>query len=456
MKRGKGFYKNLFALALPIILQNLIMTSLAMADIFMVGLLGEVPMAAVTVANTPAFVIQLLIFGLQSGSAVLISQFWGKQDKESINRVIGIGFYLAGTVSTVFAFLMFFFPIEAMSLFSNNEVLIPIAAKYARIIGFSYIFNSLTGVYTGAHRSMENPKLGLLVFSISMIINTFLNWVLIFGKLGAPAMGVEGAAIATLISRIVEFIIMLIYAKINKRFTLKSAPLLRPGKEMLKKFFKYSTPVVLNETLWGMGTAMYPTIMGHMENSTEILAAYTIAGNIDRLCTVAVFAIAATAATIIGREIGKGNMEEVYDIGSALCMVAVIAGLIIASVMLVLIKIFIAPVVYPLFGLSELSRSIATMMQIVTYIFLASRAFNTTNIVGVLRGGGDVLAATVIDVAPLWLAALPMAAICGLILKTGIFWVYIALSVENIVKFFLGIWRFRSRKWINDITHIKA
>ncbi|MEG1404503.1 MAG: MATE family efflux transporter, partial [Oscillospiraceae bacterium] len=451
MKRGKKFYKNLFALALPIILQNLIMLSLGMIDTFMVGMLGESELAAVTVANTPVFVIQLLIFGLQSGSSVLISQYWGKQDKLAISRVVGIGFYLAGTLSTAFALVMWFFPTQAMSLFCNNAELVDIAAQYVRIVGFSYVFNSITGVYTGAHRGMENPKLGLCIFAVSMCINTFLNWVLIFGKLGAPALGVEGAAIATVISRVVEFIIMIIYAKCNHRFKMKAKNLLMPGREMLKKFLRYSTPVVLNETLWGAGTALYPTIMGHMANSTEILAAYTIAGNIDKLCTVAVFAVAATAAIIVGREIGKGHADEAYEVGAALSLVSFGMGLVTGLVMLALIPILIAPYVYPLFGLSPLACSIATMMQTVTFIFIAMRAFNSTNIVGVLRGGGDVHAATLIDVLPLWLVALPFAAICGLVFKLDILWVYLALALENVVKFFFGLHRFRSKKWINDL-----
>ncbi|MEG1166302.1 MAG: MATE family efflux transporter, partial [Oscillospiraceae bacterium] len=350
--------------------------------------------------------------------------------------------------------VMWFFPTQAMSLFCNNAELVDIAAQYVRIVGFSYVFNSITGVYTGAHRGMENPKLGLCIFAVSMCINTFLNWVLIFGKLGAPALGVEGAAIATVISRVVEFIIMIIYAKCNHRFKMKAKNLLMPGREMLKKFLRYSTPVVLNETLWGAGTALYPTIMGHMANSTEILAAYTIAGNIDKLCTVAVFAVAATAAIIVGREIGKGHADEAYEVGAALSLVSFGMGLVTGLVMLALIPILIAPYVYPLFGLSPLACSIATMMQTVTFIFIAMRAFNSTNIVGVLRGGGDVHAATLIDVLPLWLVALPFAAICGLVFKLDILWVYLALALENVVKFFFGLHRFRSKKWINDLTQI--
>lgn len=273
LKRGRGFYRNVVLLGLPILLQNLTTTFLGLIDTFMVGTLGEAPLAAVLVANTPVFVIQLVIFGLQSGSSVLISQFWGKGDTDSINRVIGLGCYAAGAISALFAAVMFFLPEQLMAVLTDNAELIPLAADYARIVGFSYLFNSITGVYVGAHRSMENPKLGLIVFSISMCANTVLNWVFIFGNLGAPALGVTGAAAATLTSRILEFAIMAVYALTNRRFRPRPAAMLRPGLPLLQKFIRYSSPVVLNETLWGLGTSVYKVILGHMEGSTEILAA---------------------------------------------------------------------------------------------------------------------------------------------------------------------------------------
>lgn len=456
MRRGPGFYSRVWSLAFPIILQNLVMTSLGLIDTVMVGALGEAPMAGVTVANTPVFIIQLIIFGLQSGSAVLISQYNGKNDDDAISRVMGIGFYLAGTVSMLFALVMFFYPKEAMSLFTNNPQLIDISAEYIRIAGFSYVFNSLTGVYTGAHRSMGRPKLGLAIFTVSMCLNTFLNWVFIFGNLGAPKLGVEGAALATLISRVVEFAIMIIHARVGKHFRIRLSSLLRPGRFMLKKFVKYSTPVLFNETMWGLGTAVYPTVMGHMVNSTEIMAAYTVAGNIDKICTVFTFSVAATAAIIIGTEIGSGNMKEVYDIGLAMGMIALISGVVTAAVMLVLLYTVIDPYVYRLFSLTDVAGSTATMMLTINCVFLGLRSFNSTNIVGVLRGGGDVKAAMFIDVLPLWCAAVPMTVICGLILQTDVIWIMFASVVESVLKFSFGIWRFRSGKWINDVTLTKA
>ena len=452
MNRGRAFYHDVVLLALPILLQNLCTTLLGLVDTFMVGALGEAPLAAVQVANTPVFVIQLVIFGLQSGSSVLISQFWGKKDIDAINRVIGIGCYVAGAIAALFAAIMCFFPTQLMGMLTDNPELIPLASDYARIVGPSYLFNSITGVYVGAHRSMENPKLGMTVFAISMGTNTFLNWVLIFGSLGAPALGVEGAAIATLLSRVLEFVITMTYACTNRRFRLKPASLLRPGGVLLAKFFRYSGPVVLNETLWGLGTSMHKVVMGHMENSTEILAARALAGNIEDLCTVAIFAVGGTTAIIIGREIGAGQREHIYEVAATLDTLATGCGLVIGTLLVTCAHTIFPMWVYPTFHLSQTASDITTMMLTMIGVCLPLRAFNSVNTVGVLRGGGDVRAASLIDVCPLWLVALPLSAFFGLVLKWGIFWVYVGVIMEQITKFIVGVPRFRSRAWINDVT----
>ncbi|MCI2105364.1 MAG: MATE family efflux transporter [Intestinimonas sp.] len=452
MKRGGAFYRNVWALMLPIILQNLITTSLGLIDTFMVGSLGEAPLAAVTLANLPVFVMELVIFGLQSGSSVLISQYWGKRDTDQINRVVGITFYVAGTIAVIFALLMFFLPVPLMRLLTNNQNLAELAAGYARIVGFSYLFNSITGVYVGAHRSMENPQLGLIIFSISMGTNTLLNWVFIFGRLGAPALGVIGAALATLISRIIEFIIMAAYALINRRFRLRFSLLLRPGSALLGSFIHFSSPVIFNETMWGLGTSLYKVIMGHMADSTEILAAYAISGNIEQICTVVIFAMAATSSIITGREIGAGHTDTVYDVCRCLAMLSFLCGVTMGVFMIVFTRAFLAPVVYPMFGLSAHASQISTMMLTFIGAILGLRAFNSTNIVGVLRGGGDVRAAMMIDLIPMWFVALPLASLFGLVLCWGIFWVYVGMIMESVTKFFMGMIRFQSRAWIHDVT----
>ena len=451
-RREPGFYPRLISLALPILLQNLITNSLGLVDTFMVGTMGEGPLAGVTLANIPVFVVQLMMFGIQSGSSVLISQYRGKGDMGAINRVMGIGMYAAGAIGLTFALIMGFLPTQFMGLFGTDAAVVATAARYARIVGWSYLFDSFVQVYIGVHRAMGNPSRGLVILGASMASNTFLNWMFIFGNLGAPRLAEQGAALATLLARVLSCSIAVGWAVLDKQFKLSPALLFRPGGEMTRRFIRFSTPVMCNETFWGLGTSLFPTIMGHMEGSQEILAAYAIAGNITNLCTVGVFAISGTAAILIGQEIGSGRADRVYSLGALLNALAFLFGLGAGLLFLGLLHWFVIPVLYPLFGLSSAAGDICTMMLTVVFTMMPLRSFECTNIVGVLRGGGDVKMATLIDLTPLWVVALPLAVLSGLVFKVGIFWVYLSMMSENVVKGILGIRRFLSGKWINDVT----
>ena len=451
-QREAGFYRKLLALALPILLQNLITNSLGLVDTFMVGTMGQGPLAGVTLANIPVFVVQLMMFGIQSGSSVLISQYWGKGDMKAINRVMGIGMYAAGAIGLGFALIMGLFPNQFMSLFGKDAHVIATAARYARIVGWSYFFDSFVQVYNGVHRAMGDPKRGLYILAVSMACNTFLNWVFIFGNLGAPRLGVEGAALATLLARVLSCAIAVGWAVLDRNFRIDPVLLFRPGGKMTRRFIRFATPVMCNETFWGLGTSIFPTIMGHMDGSEEILAAYAIAGNITNLCTVGVFAIAGTAAILVGQEIGSGNADKVYALGALLDALAFLFGIAAGAAFLALLYFFIIPVLYPLFKLSPSAGDICTMMLTLVFCFLPLRSFDTTNIVGVLRGGGDVRTATIIDLAPLWVVAIPLAALAGVVLQAGIVWVYLAMMSESVVKSFIGFGRFRTGKWVRDVT----
>ena len=451
-RREPGFYPKLLSLALPILLQNLITNSLGLVDTFMVGTMGQLPLAGVTLANIPVFVVQLMMFGIQSGSSVLISQYRGKGDMGAINRVMGIGMYAAGAIGLVFALIMGFLPTQFMSLFGNDQQVIATAARYARIVGWSYFFDSFVQVYIGVHRAMGNPNRGLAILGVSMASNTFLNWVFIFGNLGAPRLEEQGAALATLLARVLSCSIAVAWAALDRRFKLDPALLFRPGGEMVRRFARFSTPVMCNETFWGLGTSLFPTIMGHMEGSKEILAAYAIAGNITNLCTVGVFAISGTAAILIGQEIGSGHTDRVYSLGALLNALAFLFGLGAGVLFLGVLHFLVAPFLYPLFGLSPAAQEICTMMLTIMFCMMPLRSYECTSIVGVLRGGGDVRMATLIDLTPLWAVALPLAVLSGLVFKLGIFWVYLSMMSENAVKAVLSTRRFISGKWINDVT----
>ena len=451
LKQEKGFYKHLFLLTLPVVLQNLVTTSLGLVDTFMVGMVGDIEMAAVTAANTPIFVLQCIIFGMQSGLGILVSQYWGHRDMENIRRSTNVAFLMVFLLTLLTSAAALLFPEQIMLLVTDNLQLVPVGAGYLRIVACSYLFNGFSMVYLAAQRSMENPKLGMYVLIVSMLLNTVLNYVMIFGKLGLPALGVEGAAIATFSSRVVEFVISLVYALRCKQMPLMPACILRPGKATFRSFVKFSTPVLLNETLWGTGTSLYTVIMGHMAGSTDLISAYTVAGNIDKMVTVAIFGVAAAAAVIVGKEVGMGG-KNAYPIGQALTFVAFCTGFGVAIAEQLLFWLVLKPHVLPLFSMTAASASLCVTMMICYSISAPLHAFATTGIVGVLRGGGDVRIAMLIDVLPLWCFTLPLLVLLGLVLHAPIAIFCFIMATESALKVPFGLHRIRSGKWIHDVT----
>lgn len=453
LRREPGFYSRTFRLALPLILQNLVTTSLAFVDTFMVGLIGDTELSAVTAANAPVFLVQVIIFGFMSGLTVLASQFWGKGDTDSINRYMGTALYAAVALSSLVAVVLFFFPSQVLLLVTNNTTLIEVGAPYLRIVGISYVFNAISSVYVSMQRSTENPMFGMVVFTISMLLNTFLNFMLIFGKFGAPALGVLGAAIATLASRIVEFLIVLVYALHNRRVPLNFPLLLRPGLSAARTYVKYATPVLANEFLWGLGTTVMTSIMGHMTISADMLAAYAIMGNLDKFTTVSCFGLAGASAVIVGKRIGEGaDREEVYQVSWSLLMVGLGLGLVLVVALTIALPTLFIPYLYPLFSLSEVATEAAVTLCILYIFTMPMRSFDIVNITGVLRAGGDVAVASLIDLIPLWFFAVPLTALFGLVLDAPLFLVAIGVYAENFPKLPCGILRLRSRKWIHNLT----
>lgn len=453
LRREPGFYRHTWQLALPIMLQNLITTSLGFVDTFMVGLLGQSELSAVTAANTPVYLVQLIIFGLLSGLSILVSQYWGKHDAESINRCMGVALYTGVGIAAAVALTLFFFPNRVMSLVTDNRLLIELGAPYLRLVGISYVFNTASSVYVGVQRSTENPSMGLTVFTASMVLNTFLNYILIFGKFGAPALGITGAAAATLTARVVEFLLTFGYALRDRRVPLQPAVLFRPGTALIRDFVRYSIPVLVNDSLWGLGTTVITAIIGHMAISEEMLAAYAIMGNIEKFATVACWGVSGAAAVIIGKRIGEGDSkEQVYEVGCCLLLLSLLLGLVGSVCLAVLLPTVFIPYLYPLFHLADLSLQIAATMCVVFIFIMPTKAFDITLISGILRAGGDVRMAAFIDLGSVWGLAVTTTALTALVFHAPVALVCLGIQAEGLSKMPLGIWRLRSRKWINDVT----
>lgn len=452
LRQDRAFYKMSFSLLIPIILQNIITQSLMLADTFMVGAVGEADMASVTVANTPFFLLNLICFGIQSGACVLIAQYKGRGDMRTINRVLGVALGSAVLITSVVAIVAFLMPRTIMTLLTNSEDMIEAGAKYIRIIGFANVFGCVSSIYIGIQRSVGNARLGMYVFSSSGLLNIGLNYILIFGKLGFPALGVAGAALATLICRVLESVFVVIYAARNPYLPLMPKLFFRPGILIFKDFIRYALPVMINEFFWSLGTSLYSVIMGHMMGSTQIMAAYTIAGNLDRLLTTGIYAAGATSAIIVGQEIGRGDTETVYAKAAALNMISTALGLFSTLLLLSTRFLLAESVIYPIMDMSAESIRIANYMLILMAIIVPFRALCLSNIVGAFRGGGDVRFAMLVDILPMYVFALPLSALCGLVFGLGIEIVYLCMLSDELIKVFITLIRFRSKRWINNVT----
>ena len=453
LRREPGFYRYLWRLSLPMILQNLITFSLGLIDTFMVSQLGNAEMAAVTAANVPVFLLISIVFGVQSGLGILVSQYWGKKDMESISRAIGVAAGLGTALALLLALVFFFFPVPVMDLLSNEHELSVLGAPYLRVIGFSYVFNMLSSIYVSAQRSVENPNFGLKLFGASTVANTLMNYILIYGKFGAPMLGIRGAAIATLLARVMEFVICLIYAVRSKTIVLHYKALFRPGTVMMRRFIRYSTPVVINELGWGLGNSLFTVILGYTQNSVEFLAAYAVTGNLGRLFLVVCFGLGAATAVMVGKAIGEGQSHEaVMSLSHTLLLFTVLVGLGIAIFSCALVPTFFIPVLFPLFKLQGTSVKIATALAITAFAATPLHAYSISAVTGVMRSGGDVVWSAAFDLLPQWLLALPLTALTALVLKTNCWWIAVAMQMESFLKVPLCALRCRKTVWIHDVT----
>jgi len=419
---------------------------------FMLGMLGERYLAGITMATTIFFMAELVVFGLCSGSAVLIAQYHGKGDKVSINRILGLCFGFSLLVSMLVALALMAFPIRVYGLTSNDPALIAIAAEFGRIAAFSLVLNALASTYIVAQRSMENPRLGMVVQGITLVCCVLLNWVLIFGNLGFEAMGVSGAALALLIARGVEFGLTFGYAFITKTFRLRFSALLRPGKLIFKDFLKYASPVVISESLWGIGVSMYAIIFGHMTNAVAAVAAFSITLNIERILGAICYGFGHACSVLLGKEIGAGQQQKALTVGVTMLTITAGLGIFMGLLALLLRNTVLLPWVFPLFGASDSTMAYGSIMLIIMAICLPFKVLNLCIIIGTLRSGGDIRAAVALDMGALFFVALPLSALAGLVLGTPVPLVFLLICMEEFTKTFLGIWRVRQRKWLINVT----
>lgn len=441
------FWRKMISLAAPIAMQNLVATLLNMVDTLMVGQLGDAAIAAVGLANQLFFLLMLFLFGISSGSAIFMAQYWGKRDIRSIHRVQGLCLALSAVLSLIFAAVGAAVPRFVMGLFSEDAEVVRLGADYLRIAAIGYLPMAVTQVYAASLRSTEQVRAPMAVSILALAVNTTLNYLLIFGHMGMPRMGVSGAALATVVARVVEcgLLLLIIYGK-HMTAAAPIRDMVQQKKEFYPRFISTTLPVILNEGLWALGVTLYNAVYAHM--STEAIASIQIVGTLERLGMVVVFGAGHACAVIVGNQIGAGEREKSFVYARRFVWLALgfgaMGGLIIMALR------------HPVMGLYQVSDAVfANCMNIFLIMAVAMpfRCFDFTIVVGILRSGGDTKYSLFLDIGAVWLLGLPGAFAAGILLGWPVHWVYMATAVlEEVFRATLGLRRFFSQKWIHNLV----
>ncbi|MGU8237142.1 MATE family efflux transporter [Clostridium perfringens] len=444
--RDKRFYRLLFSIALPIALQNLITFMVSMVDTLMVGALGEIQLSAVSIANNLFFVLTILMFGLAGGSNIMISQYWGKGNVKTIHKILAIMYRVCLLITGIFIFIAVFLPKYFMGIFTTDKAVIEFGASYLRIVCIGYLFYSITNCTIMMLRSVKTVSISIIVYTASLVVNSILNWILIFGNLGAPELGIRGAAIATVCARITEFSIVLVFMFIYERkIGLKLEHLLKLDKEILKDYIGLCTPVLCNELLWAIGASMISVIVGRM--GTEVVAANSINGVAHQFVTVFIFGMSNATAVIIGNTIGEGKKEKAKEYAYSIGVFSVVMGC-ISGLMILLIK----PFVVNFYNVSYSTKLIAMEIMTVTSGIIVFQSLASNFMMGVLRGGGDAKFVLINDLIFMWLVAIPGGFFVAFVLELPVALVFLVIKCDEILKSLTSVYRVISGKWVNDVT----
>lgn len=444
--RDKRFYRLLFSIALPIAVQNLITFMVSMVDTLMVGALGEIQLSAVSIANNLFFVLTILMFGLAGGSNIMISQYWGKGNVKTIHKILAIMYRVCLLITGIFIFIAVFLPKYFMGIFTTDKAVIEFGASYLRIVCIGYLFYSITNCTIMMLRSVKTVSISIIVYTASLVVNSILNWILIFGNLGAPELGIRGAAIATVCARITEFSIVLVFMFIYERkIGLKLEHLLKLDKEILKDYIGLCTPVLCNELLWAIGASMISVIVGRM--GTEVVAANSINGVAHQFVTVFIFGMSNATAVIIGNTIGEGKKEKAKEYAYSIGVFSVVMGC-ISGLMILLIK----PFVVNFYNVSYSTKLIAMEIMTVTSGIIVFQSLASNFMMGVLRGGGDAKFVLINDLIFMWLVAIPGGFFVAFVLELPVALVFLVIKCDEILKSLTSVYRIISGKWVNDVT----
>lgn len=440
-----AFFGQIFRLTLPIVLQNLLSASVSSADVVMLNSVGQSAISAVSLASQYTSVFFMILYGLGTGVTMLSAQYWGKKDIHAIELIQGIALRFSIAIAALFAVCALTIPRQMMTLFTNDTELIALGTSYLRIVSFSYLFWCFSEVYLASLRSVERVSVSTALNALALGMNVCLNAVFIFGFFGAPKLGVAGVALATSISRAIQFLCCLIVSKASRDIRLRLSYIFVGNKVLFHDFVHLSLPALGNDLVWSVAFSMYSVILGHL--GSDMVAANSIVVVVRNFATVFCFGLASVSTIWVGKQIGEGNMEGAKKDASRLVWLSVFAG--VLGGIFVLIA---SPFVMGYVSLTGQAMHYLKYMLLMNTYYIVGTALNTTLIAGVFRAGGDSRFGFICDTIDMWLYAVPLGFLSAFVLKLPHLAVYFLLCTDEFVKWPWVIKHYHSCKWLHNVT----
>lgn len=443
----KQFLLNMLAIAVPIALQNMISFGVAMMDSVMLGGLGDKAISAANLGGQPFSLLMSIGFGLSSGGSVLIAQYWGRGDVARIRTVMRLSMQIVFTASSLMTLVCLLFPQQVMGLYSNEAEIVAAATQYLQLVALSYLPYSISNNYMMSLRAVEKVTVSAAIYGTSFFVNVFFNYVFIFGAFGAPALGVRGAAVGTILARCSELLLVTIYMYAKEdTIGFRFSDCFRLKNEMIQDYTRHSLPVLGNELLWGLGISVTAAIIGRI--GSVFVTANSIAAVLNQLALVSVIGVGNAAAVITGKLIGEGRMQRAKRAANTILLGSVFVGMFNCAMIFILRPIFLS--FYRI--TPEAYEAAYTVMGVLALLHL-SLAIDITCIIGILRGGGDTKTAFAFDCGALWLVSVPMGVLSGLVWGWPVPLVYVMLKLDSPIKTILSLIRLKSGAWIRNVTN---
>ncbi len=442
----KDFMKSIFAIAFPIALQNMISFGVQAMDTIMLGRLGDTAVSAATLGGQPSFLLYLFGFGLTGGGSVLIAQYWGKKNIEVIKKVMRTSMLFITVTAIIVSVVCFLFPVEIMRIFSKEEEVVLAASEYLKVMSVGYIFSSIASNYTMSMRAVEKVKMSTMIYAMSFFVNIFFNYVFIFGELGAPELGVVGAAVGTVIARVFEFSCVIIYMYfIEKDIGFRMHCMVKIEKVIAGDYVRNAAPVVMNEMVWALGTSAITVVMGRLGQT--FVAANSVTMVLFNLASVTIFGIANASAVLSGKTIGEGDFKKAQKVAQTLLLFAVCLGF-IGTVLLLIIRI---PFLN-FYNITDEAKAISSQMIFILAVLMPLSALDVVNDIGILRGGADTKFAVLLTSCGMWGINVPLGFFTGLVLGLPAPLVFLSMRIDSLLKIPLQLYRILSGKWIRTVT----